>query len=92
MTKIIGLKQSKGNFTTEGKTIDYNNIMLYVITDADSSVLGMTASEIKIKVENFEKITGYKLESMPELLDKQVSLNYILIKNKPVLESIIVKK
>lgn len=92
MNKVIGVKHSKGSFETNGKTIDYDNIVCYLITDTDDSVIGLTASEIKIKVENFEKITGLKLELMSELVDKEISLGYGLVKSKPVLERITVLK
>lgn len=93
MTKVIGIKDSKGNFTSkEGKSIDYDNLVLYVITDSDPNVLGMTSSEIKIKKSNFEKITSISVAEYPNLIDKQVSLSFVLIKDKPILEKITIVK
>lgn len=93
MTKVIGIKDSKGNFISkEGKSIDYDNLVLYVITDSDPNVLGMTSSEIKIKKSNFEKITSISVAEYPSLIDKQVSLAFALIKDKPILEKITIVK
>lgn len=93
MTKVIGIKDSCGKFTSkEGKEINYDNLVLYVITDSDPNVLGMTSSEIKIKKSNFEKITGLAVGSYSDLIDKQVTLSFVLIKDKPILEKITILK
>lgn len=92
MVKVIGYEVKKGTFTNDktGEVIDYDNINLYTITDQHTNVVGCSSSVLKIKSKDFEKITGHKT---PEnLIEKEVTLNYIPVGNNVVLSSISVVK
>lgn len=82
MTKCIGYTQKQGSF--EG--ISFDNILLYIVSDDDPDIVGMTGSEIKIKRSDAERILGNLQPS--DLLNKEIELFYSLTKDKPKLRKI----
>ena len=82
MTKCIGYTFKQGSF--EGITFD--NILLYIVSDDDPDITGMTGSELKIKRSDAERILGGLQPS--DLLNKEIELFYSLTKDKPKLRKI----
>ena len=82
MVKCIGYTFKQGSF--EG--ISFDNVLLYIISDDDPDIVGMTGSELKIKRSDMERIFG---NLTPEdILDKEIELYYSLTKDKPKLKKI----
>ena len=92
MVKVIGYEVKKGTFTNDktGELIDYDNINLHTITDQHTNVVGCSSSVLKIKSKDFEQITGHKTPN--DLIDREVTLNYIPVGNNVVLSSISIVK
>lgn len=92
MVKVIGYEIKKGTFTNDktGELIDYDNINLHTITDQHTNVVGCSSSILKIKSKDFKQITGH--ESPNDLIEKEVTLNYIPVGNNVVLSSISIIK
>ncbi len=88
MIKCIGYIRKSGNFKDDsGKSIDYDNIILYLISDENDGVVGFESTQLKIKAASFEKLCP-GLYSVNDLLDQTISLDYSLFSDKPVLRSI----
>lgn len=87
MTKVIGYEFSSGDFTNDkGDIISYDNIKLYTITDAFENIVGCGSSTIKVKREDFEKLTG--LKNPDQLLEKEIIPVYTPVGNSVRLTSI----
>lgn len=87
MTKVIGYELSKGDFTNDkGDVVFYDNIKLYTITDAFENIVGCGLSMIKIKRNDFTKLTG--LKNLDDLIDKEINPVYTPVGNNVRLTSI----
>ena len=92
-TILVGYKHSEGNCVIEGKSIDYNNVNLFIITDSDPSVTGFSAQTQKIKHKDFETITGLKcIDDLSQWLDKEIIFDWSQIGSRVVLSKIALKK
>lgn len=78
MIKIIGFQHKDGSFAdNNGRTVSYNNIVLFYISDVVRDVVGCSVGELKIPFESCKGITGLDYASLPEIIDKTVELSYI---------------
>lgn len=94
MTKFIGYKRKKGNFTNKdtGEVVTYDNYDLYFITGSVPDIIGYYPSEYRVKgnaicqVLGFESNTGDNiiLNCLFEMLNKEVLLSVLNVDDKPV--------
>ena len=78
MNIITGLERSKGDFVSEdGKTIPYDNTLIYFITDTSRKTTGFKSCVIKAKTKVLTEILGCDASSLPLLLNNQ-SVDFIL--------------
>ncbi len=78
MIKIVGFQHKEGSFKDyNGQNVSYNNVILFYLSDCSSNVIGCSVGELKIGFEKVQGITGMPYEQLPELLNKNVQLNYI---------------
>lgn len=92
LTKLVGFKHAEGNCTIDGKNIDYNNVNLFYITNSDTSVTGFTAQTQKIKVKDFQMITGLaQINELTTWLDKEIEFDWSQIGSRVVLSQISLK-
>lgn len=95
LMKIVGYAHKCGSFTDENKrTIDYDNIVLDVITDvplegdAVKEQGGFHCSSVKIKASQLRSIFPPEVHQISDLnnwLNKEINLEYSLLGAKPVL-------
>lgn len=78
MIQIVGFQRKEGNFVDpNGRTVQYDNILLFYVSDVVRDVVGYSVGEIKIPFNNCKAITGLDYSQLPELLEKTVDLCYI---------------
>lgn len=88
MTQVVGYAIKTGSFTPSGskEAVEYNNIILYLISDIVPNVEGYMAFECKIKFSDFAKITnGVKAK---DLVGNCIEMNYISTGKQNILCSI----
>ncbi len=85
MIKVVGFETKKGSFTNQqtGEVIDYDNLIIYYVSDLKKEVEGLYSSEIKIKSKDIKKILGDLNPS--DLLDEEIIPYYIPVGNSVVL-------
>ena len=89
MTKVIGTKIKQGSMTLEnGQPLVWDKCRISLIQDNIPGNFGLSAEVLQIKKEDFKRITGLDYADHMKLVDKEVSLDYVLIENKPVLSSL----
>ena len=91
MIKVVGVKESKGEFTPEGKkeAIVFNNMMLYVITDENEGVIGYSTGSIKVKVE---RVSCVGFEKWEDLIDHEIMVSYKVGVSNPEISAIVLVK
>ncbi|MBE6852743.1 MAG: hypothetical protein E7505_04630 [Ruminococcus sp.] len=87
MFKCIGAKHKEGSMTDDrGNNIEWDYIRYSCITDEAPGNYGLSAEVIKIKREDFCRVTGLRnFSDYPDLVDKDIDARYTLSENKPVL-------
>ena len=88
MIKVVGFETKKGSFTNQqtGEVIDYDNLIIYYVSDLKEEVEGLYSSEIKIKSKDIKKILGDIKPS--EMINKEIIPYYIPVGNSVVLNRI----
>lgn len=76
MKQIVGYERKTGSMVAEnGKTINYDNIVLHVLSDEDIKVIGKSAAFVKVPSKLFPLPF---LSDVKSLLGKEVFFNYSL--------------
>lgn len=89
MTKVIGTKIKQGSMTLEnGQPLVWDKCRISLVQDNIPGNFGLSAEVLQIKKEDFKRITGLDYVDHMKLVDKEVSMDYVLIENKPVLSSL----
>ena len=89
MTKVIGTKIKQGSMTLEnGQPLVWDKCRISLVQDNIPGNFGLSAEVLQIKKEDFKRITGLEYADHMKLVDKEVSMDYVLIENKPVLSSL----
>ena len=89
MTKVIGTKIKQGTMTLEnGQPLVWDKCRISLVQDNIPGNFGLSAEVLQIKKEDFKRITGLDYVDHMKLVDKEVSMDYVLIENKPVLSSL----
>ena len=89
MIKIVGFQHKEGSFDdNNGRTIKYNSVLLFYVSDVIPEVVGRSVGELKIPFDSCKGITGYDYSLLPELIDKNVELSYIPLGKYQQLSSI----
>lgn len=89
MTKVIGTKIKQGSMTLEnGQPLVWDKCRISLVQDNIPGNFGLSAEVLQIKKEDFKRITGLDYADHMKLVDKEVSMGYVLIENKPVLSSL----
>lgn len=88
MIKVVGIKESKGEFTPEGKkeVIVFNNMMLYVNTDENEGVIGYSTGSIKVKVDRVQRV-GF--QTWEELIDHKIMVSYKVGVSNPEISAVV---
>lgn len=77
MVKIVGIEQKEGSFTDDkGRSVEYDNVILYCVTDSNPDCLGMSVLTVKVPRRNFVSITGYS-EVNRDMIGQCISLEYV---------------
>lgn len=86
MFEVIGLQEKSGEFEDDhGKTIKYDNIMLYYVTDENPDIIGFFGKEQKIARA---KVKLLNAKDWSELLGKQIEFNFSMFTGTPVLSGV----
>lgn len=89
MTKVIGTKIKQGSMTLEnGQPLVWDKCRISLVQDNIPGNFGLSAEVLQIKKEDFKRITGLDYADHMKLVDKEVTMDYVLIENKPVLSSL----
>lgn len=70
MIKCVGCKYSSGEFSIDGKSVAYDNAILYCVSDEDKETKGLLAYEVKL---NRQKMILEGVNAFDELVDHIVS-------------------
>lgn len=84
MVKCVGYKVSSGVFTPtdgSGNAIPYDNLLVYYVSDDDSSIAGQFAGYEKIKrqglqligVNNYDELVGKNIRFYTSPITKRIS-------------------
>lgn len=85
MIKCVGYNFSSGRFEKDGKSFDYDNIVIYYVTDSNPSVFGLESGVLKVKRSEFPRMCT---SDVSDLLDKEISLDYVPLNGRVVLSRI----
>ena len=87
MNKIIGLERKNGVFKNDnGENINYDNTIIYYITDCNSDVNGFKGCQIKVKTSNLCKWLSCNLADLPTvLINQKVNFDYDFSYSPPIL-------
>ena len=89
MTKVVGTKIKQGSMTLEnGQPLVWDKCRISLLQDNIPGNFGLSAEVLMIKKEDFKRITGLDYADHMKLVDKEVTMDYVLIENKPVLSSL----
>lgn len=93
MTKVVGTKIKQGSMTLEnGQPLVWDKCRISLVQDNAPGNFGLSAEVLMIKKEDFKRITGLDYADHMKLVDKEVSMDYIIVENKPVLSSLKIVK
>lgn len=93
MTKVVGTKIKQGSMTLEnGQPLVWDKCRISLLQDNIPGNFGLSAEVLMIKKEDFKRITGLDYADHMKLVDKEVTMDYVLIENKPVLSSLKIVK
>lgn len=87
-TILLGYENSNGSMTDKrtGELIQWDNMIIHVMTDDRAEVCGWFCDHIKCKTKNVDVIGAVSLES---LLYKPVYLQYDITAKEPTISAII---
>lgn len=93
MTKVVGTKIKQGSMTLEnGQPLVWDKCRISLVQDNIPGNFGLSAEVLMIKKEDFKRITGLDYADHMKLVDKEITMDYVLIENKPVLSSLKIVK
>lgn len=93
MTKVVGTKIKQGSMTLEnGQPLVWDKCRISLVQDNVPGNFGLSAEVLMIKKEDFRRITGLDYADHMKLVDKEVTMDYIIVENKPVLSSLKIVK
>ena len=93
MTKVVGTKIKQGSMTLDnGQPLVWDKCRISLLQDNIPGNFGLSAEVLMIKKEDFKRITGLDYADHMKLVDKEVTMDYVLIENKPVLSSLKIVK
>ncbi|MGN0607369.1 MAG: hypothetical protein ACI4JM_12690 [Oscillospiraceae bacterium] len=81
MNKIIGLERKSGKFND----IEYDNTIVYYVTDCNPNVNGFKGVEVKIKTSNLCKWLGLSQNDLAVLINRKVDFHYDFSCSPPLL-------
>lgn len=88
MIKCVGYIRKAGTFKDNfGKSIDYDNTILYLESDENDNVVGLESTELKLKTESLTNLCP-GIYSANDLVGQVISLVYSFVSKYPVLKSI----
>lgn len=80
MTKVVGWKRDKGNFTNRetGELVEWDNIILNLIAsrNSDADLHGYESVQEKVKFTVAEAVLGRPFDKFDDLINKEVQLLY----------------
>lgn len=86
MFECTGIQQKKGSFQDDhGKTIDYDNVLIFYLTDENPEVLGFMTKELKVSKRIVHPI-GF--EDWEDLIGKQIGFHYNIFTGTPKLDGV----
>jgi hypothetical protein len=86
MIECVGLQSKSGSFVdTTGKTIDYDNVIIYYVADDNPDVTGYFARELKVSRSRVNKIN---FADWSDIIGKQLELAYNIYGNAPRLTGV----
>lgn len=89
MLKCIGAKVKQGSMIDDhGQSVEWNYIRFSCITDESPDTFGESAEVIKIKRDDYHRITGgHAYKDFTEFVCHEIDARYSLSENKAVLTS-----
>ena len=86
MLECTGIQEKKGSFENDkGKTIDYDNVMIYYISDEEPSVIGFISKELKVSKR---QVDALNFEDWEELIGKQIEFRFNIFGSAPKLSGV----
>ena len=86
MIKCVGYAFKSGSFEDEkGKKLEYDNVMLYYVSDNNFDVFGLETGVVKVKRSDWPKLCVLPVE---DLRDQQLQFDYAPVNGKVVLRRI----
>ncbi len=92
MTKLLGWKFHRGTFVNkEGKEIDYDNVKMFLESDADPEVKGFSVAEVNVKRSASGRVfdcvasdSGIE-DALNKLVGKEIDMHYSPLGNRNIL-------
>ena len=86
MIECIGYQIKAGSFEDDkGRTVDYDNVMLYYITDDSDEIIGYFGKEQKIANKKVEKIN---FKEWSECIGKMIEVRFNMFGATPRLDGV----
>ncbi len=86
MIECIGIQEKSGKFEADnGKTVEYDNVMIYYITDDNPEVCGYYGKEQKVSKLRVEPIN---FREWTELIGKRIEFVFNVFGNAPRLTGV----
>lgn len=75
MTIFQGFKRKSGTFiNTSNESISYDNTIIYITSDEDSSVTGSYAEQFKVKTSDLTNVFG--TNDLKQFINKEIEIKY----------------
>lgn len=88
-TKCVGYQLKAGTFEKDGRTIDFDNVILHLTTDFMPDMVGTAVTTVKVKREKLKDLLKNDL-SLDNILEQdEIQLCYTPINGTPVLTAIL---
>ena len=86
MIECIGVQERKGSFQDDkGREVEYDNVMLYYVTNDNPDILGYFGKEMKVNNKKVEKIN---FKNWEECIGKVLDFHYNMFGTTPTLDGI----
>lgn len=86
MIECIGIQKRKGSFEDDkGRTVEYDNVMIYFVTNDNNEIQGFYGKELKVNTKQVEKINFQEWE---QIIGKVIDFHYNMFGTAPKLDGI----
>lgn len=89
MIECIGIQTRKGSFEDDkGRTVEYDNVMIYYVTNDNPDIIGYFGKEMKV---NNAKVRKIGFDNWEDLIGKVIDFHYNMFGTKPTLDGVVIR-